>query len=129
MAYFSPYLGNGFRKHRILLPTMILILLLIQLTSGCVFTNIARRNQLTEQCKLEALRGYLNAIARVSFTRVKFRVKAGNCTAHLRPFMPDSTPLIHFEVYKADEDAPTATLCLSKHIDNEWLLHAICKVF
>ncbi len=28
----------------------------------------------------------------------------------------------------ADENAPTATPCLSKHIDNEWRLRANCKV-
>ncbi len=83
---------------------------------------------MTEQCKLEAVRGYLNAVARVSFTREVFRVKAGNCTAHLRPFMADSTPLIHFEICKQGENAPTVTLCLSRHIDNEWLLQASCKV-
>ncbi len=107
---------------------MILILLLIRLTSCCVFTYIERRNQLTEQCKLEAVRGYLNAVARVSFTREVFQVKAENCTAHLQPFMTDSTPLIQFEVCKQDEAAPTATLCLGNHIDDEWLLHASCKV-
>ncbi len=77
---------------------------------------------------MEAVRGYLNAVARASFTREVFRVKAGNCTAHIRPFMAGSRPLIQFEVCKADEDAPTTTLCLSKHIDNEWRLQAICKV-
>ncbi len=107
---------------------MILFLLLVHLTSGCVFTYKEWSNQLTEQCKLEAVRGYLNAVARVSFTREVFRVKADNCTANIQPFIGDSWPLIQFEVCKADDDAPTATLCLSKHIDNEWRLQAICKV-
>ncbi len=78
MAYFSPYLRNGFRKNRILLPTMIPILLLIQLTSGCVYTYIERSSQLKEQCKMQAVREYLNAVARVSFLREAFRVKAEN---------------------------------------------------
>ncbi len=77
---------------------------------------------------MEAVREYLNAVARVSFTREAFRVKAENCTANLQPFMVDSTAVIQFEVCKPDADAPTALLCLSRHIDQEWRLHATCKV-
>ncbi len=77
---------------------------------------------------MQALREFLNAVARVSFTREGFRVKAENCTANLQPFTAGSTSVIQFEVCKPDADAPTATLCLSKHIDQEWRLHATCKV-
>ncbi len=78
---------------------------------------------------MEAVRDYLNTVVRItSLTGETFQVRAGNCTANLQPFTVGSSPLIQFEVCKADEDAPTATLCLSKHIDNEWRLHAICKV-
>ncbi len=108
---------------------MILIFLLIQLTSCCVFTYKERRNQMTEQCKMEAVRNYLNAVVKItSYRRETFHVKAENCTANLRPLLVDSPPSFQFEVCKPDENAPTATLCLSKHIDNEWLLHASCKV-
>ncbi len=77
---------------------------------------------------MQALREYLNAVARVSFLRDAFRVKAENCTAHLQPFIGDSTPLIQFKVCKVDEDASIVTLCASRHIDQEWRLHATCKV-
>ncbi len=67
---------------------------------------------------MQALREYLNTVARImrEYMREMFQVKAENCTAHLRPFMVGSQPLIHFEVCKQGENAPTATLCLSKHI-------------
>ncbi len=84
---------------------------------------------MAEQCKMEALREYLNTVARITtYMRETFQVKTENCTAHLRPFMAGSRPLIQFGVCKPDEDIPTATLCLSKHIVDEWRLHAICKV-
>ncbi len=100
MAHLSPYLRNGFRKD---IPihisyAMILILLLIELTSGCVFTYIERSNQLKQQCKMQAVREYLNAVTRVSFLSEAFQVKAENCTANLQPFIGDSTPVIQFEV-------------------------------
>ncbi len=76
---------------------------------------------------MEAVREYLNAVARVNFTREASRVKAENCTANLQPFIGDSTAVIQFEV-KQDENAPTALLCLSRRIDQEWRLHATCKV-
>ncbi len=129
MAHSSPYLRNGFEKKIPSFLTMILIFLLIQLTSGCVFTYKERRNQLTEQCKMEAVRDYLNTVVRITgLTGETFQVRAEDCTVKIQPFIGDSRPLIQFEACKADEDAPTATLCLSKHIDNEWRLHAICKV-
>ncbi len=108
---------------------MILFLLLIQVTSGCVLTYKERSNQLAEQCKMQALREYLNTVARITtYIRETFQVKAEDCTEQLRSFMAGSRPLIKFEVCKPDEDAPSATLCLSKHIVDEWHLHAICKV-
>ncbi len=108
---------------------MMLILLLIQLTSACVFTYLGKRNQLTEKCMMQAVRGYLNTVVGISSViREAFRVKAKNCTAHLRPFMAGSRPLVQFGICKQDENAPTVILCLSKHIDHEWRLHASCKV-
>ncbi len=84
---------------------------------------------MAEQCKMQALREYLNTVARITtYMRETFQVRAEDCTANIQSFIGDSWPLIQFEACKADEDAPTATLCLSKHIDNEWRLHAICKV-
>ncbi len=77
---------------------------------------------------MQAVREYLNVVARVSFTREAFRLEAENCTANLQPFTAGSTPIIQFEVCKVDEDAPTVTLCLSRRIDQEWRLHATCKV-
>ncbi len=77
---------------------------------------------------MEAVREYLNAVARVSFRREAFQVKAENCTAYLQPFTAGSTTVIQFEVCKPDVDAPTVTLCASRHIDQDWRLHAICKV-
>ncbi len=77
---------------------------------------------------MEAVRDYLNAVVRITFKREAFQVQTDNCTANLRPFMVDSPSLIQFEVCKVDVEAPTATLCLCKHITNEWLLHASCKV-
>ncbi len=100
---------------------MIPILLLIQLTSGCVFTYVERSNQLTEQCRMQAMREYLSAVA--------FLVKTENCTANLQPLTAGPTPVVQFEVCKVDEDAPTVTLCASRHIDQEWRLHATCKVY
>ncbi len=75
---------------------------------------------MTEQCQMQAVREFLNAVARVSFTREAFLVKAENCTANLQPFTAGSTPIIHFEVCKPEVDAPTVTLCASRHIDQEW---------
>ncbi len=84
---------------------------------------------MAEQCKMQALRDYLNTVVRITtYMRETFQVKTENCTAHLRPFMADSTPVIQFEACKPDEDAPTVTLCASRHIDHEWRLHATCKV-
>ncbi len=78
---------------------------------------------------MQAVREYLNAVARVSFTREAFLVKAENCTAYPQPFTAGSTPVIQFEVCKVDEDALTVTLCASRYIDQEWRLHATCKVY
>ncbi len=81
---------------------MILILLLIQLTRCCVFTYNVRSNLLTEQCKMEAMRDYLNAVLRITnYIKETFQVKAENCTANLRPLIAGSRPLIQFEVCKA----------------------------
>ncbi len=108
---------------------MLLIFLLIQLTSGCVFTYKEKSNQLAEQCKMQAMIEYLNTVGRITtYMGETFQVKAENCTAHLRSFMASSLPLIQFEVCKPEENAPTATLCFSNHIDNEWRLQAVCKV-
>ncbi len=130
MAHLSPYLRKWFRQNiPVHLLTMIPILLLIQLTSCCVFTYKERSKQITEQCKMEAVRNYLNTVVKISsYRREMFHVKARNCTANLRPLIADSPSSFQFEVCKPDEDSPTATLCLSKHIDNEWMLHASCKV-
>ncbi len=84
---------------------------------------------MTEQCKMQALREYLNTVPRITtYMRETFQVRAEDCTTNIQPFIGDSWPLIHFEVCKQDENAPTVTLCLSRRIDNEWRLQAICKV-
>ncbi len=77
---------------------------------------------------MEAVREYLNAVARVSFLGEAFRVKAENCTANLQPFIDDSTHVIQFEVCKPDAVARNVTLCASRRIEQEWRLHATCKV-
>ncbi len=106
---------------------MILILFLIHLTTGCA-TSTEGNNHLVEQCKMQATRDYFNKVVRISFRTGVFKAEIENCTATLKSTIPESSVPIEFGICEADEFSHCATLCLSRYVNNEWILQASCKV-
>ncbi len=127
LGHLSAYWRNKFGIALLFFLSMILILFLIHLTSSCA-TSTEGNNHLVEQCKMQALRDYLNTVVRISFRTGAFKAETGNCTATLKSTIPDSSVPTEFGICEAEEASRCATLCLSRYVNNGWILQTRCNV-